>query len=100
MKSRTDPYARHQRSFIVWCDMRSLEPGTASPATVAAYLLDVVSVSSGFGTIGQICAALDRWFVEQGCDLPPTRSERVRRIRVRFPARWQLWRLPTLKSRN
>ena len=85
MKSRTENvYARHQRSFIAWCDTQSLDPVTASPVTIATYLLKVISVSPGFATIGQICAALDRWFVEQGCDLPPTRSERVRRIRNRL----------------
>ena len=94
MKSQTENvYNRHRRSFITWCDTRSIDPVTASPATVAAYLLKVMTAASGRSMITQICAALDRWFVEQGCDLPPTRSERVRRIRSKVPRGAIGWKL-------
>lgn len=87
MKTPTDQiYKRHQRLFIAWCNARSTDPASASAAAMDAYLRDVISATPGRGTMRQVCAALDRWFVEQGCDLPPTRSELVRAT-ARVPSR-------------
>jgi len=90
MKTLTDQiYKRHQRLFIVWCNARSIDPAEASAAAIETYLREVISATSGRGTVWQVCAALDRWFVEQGCDLPPTRSETVRataRVPYRGPS--------------
>jgi hypothetical protein len=87
MKTQTDQaYQRHQRLFIVWCNTRSIEPAAASATAIDAYLREVISATPGRGTVWQVCAALDRWFVEQGCDLPPTRSELVRAT-ARVPSR-------------
>lgn len=87
MKPQTkELYGRHLRSFFAWCDTQSIDPAQTSPATIATYLLKVIASTPSRGTTGQIRAALDRWFIEQGHDLPPTRSERVRRIMGRLQA--------------
>ncbi len=82
MKTQTkNVYERHLRAFLAWCATQSIDAVTASPATVVTYFLKVMSETPGKGTIGQLSAALDRWFLEQGHDLPPTRSESVAVIR-------------------
>jgi site-specific recombinase XerD len=84
MRTLIDAYTRHQSAFIAWCGARSIDPLQAAGADAAAFLLGVVKPSTARGTVGQICSALDLWFVEQGCDLPPTRSQQVRKIRRQF----------------
>jgi len=87
MKSQTEKlYGRHVRSFCAWSDTQSIDPTLASPAMIASYLLKVIASTPSRGTTNQICAALDRWFVEQGHDLPPTRSEGVLGIKRRLQA--------------
>ena len=75
-------YQRHRLAFFGWCSTHEIDPVMASPKTIETYLIGVVRISPGHGTVAQILAALDGWFVAHGVDLPPTRSERVRAIKT------------------
>lgn len=84
-KSRSEYKARERRhyldAFLKWCSRRSIDPLLASPETIEDYLKSIIPTTSTYAAIHSVCSAVDRWFVICGCDLPPTRSERVRVIK-------------------
>jgi integrase len=72
-------YVKRAQPFFAWCSARGICPSEATSAHIEAFLIEKVAAGWKGQTIRVAVLAIDTWLVGQGCGLPCTRSERVRR---------------------